>query len=47
MLKDTIDGLTAPALTDLTDVEFVSLTDGDIIVYDSVNEKFVKIVLNI
>lgn len=42
VLKDTIDGLTAPALTELSDVDFTSITDGDIIVYDSVSEKFVN-----
>ena len=42
VLKDTIDGLTAPALTELSDVDFTSLTDGDMIVYDSVSEKFVN-----
>lgn len=42
VLKDTIDGLTAPALTELSDIDFVSLADGDIIVYDSVSEKFVN-----
>lgn len=41
-LKDIIDNLGVPALTDLTDVDFVSLADGDIIVYDSINEKFVN-----
>lgn len=42
ILKDTIDGLTAPALTELSDVDFVSLAEGDIIVYDAVNEKFIN-----
>lgn len=42
VLKDTIDSMSAPALTELSDVNFVSLADGDMIVYDSVSEKFVN-----
>lgn len=41
-LKDIIDNLGVPALTELSDVDFVSLADGDTIVYDSINEKFVN-----
>lgn len=42
VLKDLIDGLGVPALSDLSDVDFTSLTDGDIIVYDGVSEKFIN-----
>lgn len=41
-LKTLIDALSAPALSDLSDVDFTSLTDGDIIVYDGINQKFIN-----
>lgn len=41
-LKGLIDALGTPALSDLTDVDFTSLTDGDIIVYDGINQKFIN-----
>lgn len=46
-LKDIIDNLGDPALTDLSDVEITSLTDGDIIQYDSDTSKFINTPLTI
>ena len=42
VLKDAIDALGTPSLSGLSDVDFTSLSDGDIIVYDGVSEKFVN-----
>lgn len=42
VLKDAIDGMTAPALTELSDISFTDLTDGDMIVYDGTDQVFVN-----
>lgn len=42
VLKDLIDNLGVPALNDLTDVDFDSLSDGDILKYDGVSEVWIN-----
>lgn len=42
VLKSLIDALGSPALSDLTDVDINSLTAGDILIYDSVSEKWIN-----
>lgn len=46
-LKDLIDNLGVPSLTELSDVEITSLADGDIIQYDSDTSKFINTPLTI
>lgn len=42
VLKDAIDALGVPALTDLSDINFTSLTNGDMIVYDGTEQEFIN-----
>lgn len=41
-LKDLIDAMGSPALSDLTDVNLDSLTTDDILIYDGVSEKWIN-----
>ena len=41
-LKELIDGIGDFALSDLTDVNITSLSNGDILIYDSLSEKFIN-----
>ena len=41
-LKDLIDAMASPALSDLTDVDLDSLTADDILIYDGVSEKWIN-----